>query len=476
MLELEQQRMDALLHRFRSIVGDAHVLVKAADLVGYQVDWRGRYNGDALCAVRPGSTEEVAALVAACAAANISMVPQGGNTGLVGGGVPRTGGFEVVISLSRMNQVLGVDAANNTITVQAGCTLAEVQEAAHAAERLFPLSLASEGNCQIGGNLASNAGGVQVLRYGNMRELTLGVEAVLPDGRIWNGLRGLRKDNTGYDLKHLFIGSEGTLGIITAAVLKLFPMPRSRAMAWVALPTVDAAIALLGVLKSHAAERLSAFELIGVAALELVIRHIPGVSAPLTQESPWHVLIELSDSDAGGAVQVLLEDALAVAFDQGYIADAALAASEAQMANLWALRENISEAQKIEGISIKHDISLPVSAIPEFLQASRQALIEHFGDLRIVVFGHVGDGNLHYNLSRIEALSNRALIARSVEANRIVHDIVNLFDGSISAEHGLGQLKREEVRRYKSDVELDMMRGIKKLFDPAGLMNPGKVL
>lgn len=468
--------MDGLLSQFRAIVGTEQVLVTSADLDSYQVDWRGRYRGEALCVVRPASTAEVAAIVSACATAGVAIVPQGGNTGLVGGGVPRAGGREVVISLSRMNQILDVDGANNTITVQAGCTLASVQDAAQKVERLFPLSLASEGTCQIGGNLASNAGGVQVLRYGNMRELTLGIEAVLPDGRIWNGLRGLRKDNTGYDLKQLFIGSEGTLGVITAAVLKLFPMPRSRAVAWVALPDAETAIALLELVRSRAAERLSAFEVISAPAHELVMRHMSAVVNPLVSRSPWYALIELSDSDAGSAVQVLLEDVLAVALEQGLITDAALAASNTQINALWALREAIPDAQKIEGISIKHDISLPVSRIPEFLCLADAALTANFGPLRIVAFGHAGDGNLHYNLSRFALHDNDRFITQTAEANRIVHDIAAALGGSISAEHGLGQLKREEIKRYKTDVELGIMRGIKQLLDPAGIMNPGKVL
>ncbi len=468
--------MQQVLERFRTILGDGYVLTLPADLVPYEADWRGRYLGEALCVVRPASTAEVAAVVKACAEHQLAMVPQGGNTGLVGGGVPRMGRREVVVSLSRMNRVLDVDGANSTITVEAGCTLAAVQAAAHDVDRLFPLSLASEGTCQIGGNLACNAGGVQVLRYGNMRELTLGIEAVLPDGRVWNGLRGLRKDNTGYDLKQLFIGSEGTLGIITAAVLKLLPMPRSRAVAWVALASPAAAIALLGLMRARAAERLSAFEVIGEAAFDLVVQHMPGVFSPLAERAPWYALIELGDSDPAGGVKILLEDILGFALEERLISDAAVAASLAQMADLWTLREWVSEAQKIEGISVKHDISLPVSRIPEFLDAAGSALAEHFGPLRIVAFGHAGDGNLHYNLSRFNAAENTAFIARSAEANQIVHDIVTSLGGSISAEHGLGQLKRDEIRRYKSGIELEMMRGIKQLLDPAGIMNPGKVL
>ena len=451
-------------------------MTRQADLAAYELDWRGRYQGYARCVVRPASTEEVSAIVMACAEEGVPMVPQGGNTGLVGAGVPREHGHEVVISLSRLNKILAVDTENDTITVQAGCTLQAVQEAAGQAGRLFPLSLASEGSCQIGGNLASNAGGVQVLRYGNMRELTLGLEVVMPDGRIWNGLRGLRKDNTGYDLKQLFIGSEGTLGIITAAVLKLFPMPQCRAASWVALPDADSALSLLALLRTRAGERLSAFELVGSESFELLIKHVSGITPPLAEASPWYALIELDDASSGEGLQALFEDVLEEGLEQGLITDAAIAASEDQISALWNLRENIPEAQKIEGVSIKHDISLPLNRIPEFLKAAKQALVEHFGELRIVAFGHVGDGNLHYNLSRYRTEENPAFIARSEEANRIVHDLAASLGGSISAEHGLGQLKREEVRRYKPAIEFEIMEGIKKLLDPAGLMNPGKLI
>jgi FAD/FMN-containing dehydrogenase len=468
--------MQAFIEQLRAIVGAAHVLTADADRAAYELDWRGRYKGRALCVVRPGSTEEVAAVVRACAAANIAMVPQGGNTGLVGGGVPREGGGEVLISLARLNRVRAIDAANNTITVEAGCTLAAVQAAAVAEERLFPLSLASEGSCQIGGNLSSNAGGVQVLRYGNTRELTLGLEVVLPSGEIWQGLRGLRKDNTGYDLKHLFIGSEGTLGIITAAVLKLFPLPRSRVVAWVALASAEQAIALMAAVRSGCGERLTAFEIVSRQALSLVLQHIAGTRDPLAEAAPWYVLIELSDPSAQARLDSLLEEVLGAELEAGRLLDVVISASEAQAQALWALRENISEAQRIEGVSIKHDIAVPVSRIPDFLQRAGAALQEAFPDVRCVAFGHVGDGNLHYNLSKPVAGDNAAFIAQTAAVNRIVHDIVAQLDGSISAEHGLGQLKREEITRYKSALELGLMRSIKEAFDPAGLMNPGKLL
>lgn len=468
--------MTEFIERLRAIVGEAHVLLDPADRAAYQKDWRGRYQADAVCVVRPASTQEVADVVRACAQSGYAIVPQGGNTSHVGGSVPLGNGREVIISTSRMNRILSVDAPNNTMTVEAGTTLAAVQAAALDVERLFPLSLASEGSCQIGGNLASNAGGVHVLRYGNMRDLVLGIEAVLPDGRIWNGLRGLRKDNTGYDLKHLFIGSEGTLGIITAAVLKLFPLPRARAVAWVAVPDAETSLKLFGLVGAHAAERLSAFEIIGANAFELVLRHIQNAQSPLATRSPWYALIELADSNPDSDVQSVLENVLGKAMEQGWVTDATLAANQTQLEALWMLRESVADAQKIEGFSIKHDISLPVSRIPEFLHAAEKALIDHFGNLRIVAFGHAGDGNLHYNLSRYETEQNAELIARTPEANRIVYDIVASYGGSISAEHGLGQLKREEIRRYKSEVELDVMRSIKHLLDPQGIMNPGKLL
>ncbi len=467
---------DELNARLRTIVGAANVLEAEADMAPFLSDWRGRYYGRARAVVRPGDTAEVAAVVAACAQAGVAMVPQGGNTGLCGGATPLVDGAAVVISLARMNRIRALDADNDTLTVEAGCTLAAVQEAAQAAGRLFPLSLASEGSCLIGGNLSTNAGGVQVLRYGNTRELVLGLEVVLPDGRVWDGLRGLRKDNTGYDLKQLFIGAEGTLGIVTAAVLKLFPAIRSRATAWVAVPDPRAAVRLLGMLRAACGERVSAFEIVGRTALGLVLQHIPGARDPLAGAPAWSVLVELSDPDVDAPLDAQLQAVLGEACAQGLAADAAVAASAAQAQALWALREDISEAQRIEGVSIKHDVSVPVSRIPEFLERAGAALAARWPDVRVVAFGHIGDGNLHYNLSKPAADDNAAFIARTAEVNRIVHDLVCELGGSISAEHGLGQLKREEVLRYKPALEMELMRRVKQAFDPAGLMNPGKVL
>ncbi len=467
---------DELNARLRAIVGAANVLDGETDMAPFLSDWRGRYHGRARAVVRPRDTAEVAAVVAACAQAGVAMVPQGGNTGLCGGATPLADGAAVVISLARLDRVRALDPDNDTLTVEAGCTLAAVQEAAQAAGRLFPLSLASEGSCLIGGNLSTNAGGVQVLRYGNTRDLVLGLEVVLPDGRVWDGLRALRKDNTGYDLKQLFIGAEGTLGIVTAAVLKLFPAIRTRATAWVAVADPRAAVRLLGLLRAACGDRVSAFEIVGRTALGLVLRHIPGARDPLAGAPAWTVLVELSDPAVDAPLEAQLEAVLGEAVAQGLASDAAVAASVAQARALWALREDISEAQRIEGVSIKHDVSVPVSRIPEFLERAGAALAARWPDIRVVAFGHIGDGNLHYNLSKAVADDNATFIARTAEVNGIVHDLVCELGGSISAEHGLGQLKREEVLRYKPALEMELMRRVKQAFDPAGLMNPGKVL
>jgi FAD/FMN-containing dehydrogenase len=464
-----------LLARLAGIVGDAHVLTAPADVEPYLTDWRGRYRGAARAVVRPGATAEVAAVVRACADAKVGMVPQGGNTGLCGGATPDPDGGSVVIALTRMNRVRAIDVANATMTVESGLPLAAAQAAAEAADLQFPLSLASEGSCTIGGNLSTNAGGTAVLRFGNTRELTLGVEAVLADGSVWDGLRGLRKYNTGYVLTQLLIGAEGTLGIVTAAVLKLFPRPRTRATALVAVPSVASATVLLKQLKAALGDRLTGFELMSAFSLTLSRKHHPGLPDPVPGH-PWYVLVQADDSTDDAPVAALVEAALAGAAESGDASDAVVAQSGDQADRLWALRENISEGQRREGPNIKRDIALPVSVIPAFLAASEQALLSAFPGARLVIFGHLGDGNLHYNLSAPEGDSAPGFMAHAEAANRIVHDLVAAHDGSFSAEHGIGQLKRADLVRYKSEVELRMMRSIKAALDPHGLMNPGKVL
>ena len=461
--------------RLRAIVGERG-LVAEAERGPYEIDWREAYHGRAAAVVKPASTDEVARVVALLAQAGVAIVPQGGNTSLCGASVPDASGRQVVVNLSRMNRVRAVDRENNTMTVEAGCVLAHLQQVAEQHERLFPLSLGAEGSCEIGGNLSTNAGGTGVLRYGNTRELVLGLEVVLPDGRVWDGLRGLRKDNTGYDLKHLFVGAEGTLGIITAAVLKLFPKPRSQSTAFVAVEDPAASVRLLSFLRSRCGERITGFELLARICLELVVRHIPGSRDPLPAASPWYVLVELSDSTEGGALDALLEEALGAAAEEGLVQDAVLAASQAQRQALWKLRENVAEAQKVEGVSIKHDVSVPVSRVPELIEQASAKLAARFPDIRIVAFGHVGDGNIHYNCSRSERQDARRFMEQAPEVNHIVYEVVRALNGSISAEHGLGVLKREEITHYKGALELDLMRAIKRTLDPQGLMNPGKVL
>ncbi len=468
--------MSDLIETLRAIVGTSHCLVAAEDKAPFLTDWRGRYTGTAQAVILPADTAQVAAAVGACAAAGCAVVPQGGNTGLCGGATPLADGAAVVVNLSRLRRVRRVDADNNAITVEAGVTLAAVQAAAEEVDRLFPLSLASEGSCEVGGFVSTNAGGVQVLRYGNTRELVLGLEVVLPDGRVWDGLRALRKDNTGYDLKQLFIGAEGTLGVVTAATLKLFPRPRDTVTAWLALTDPAAAVSLLGRLRAGVGDRVTAFELVSRPSLDLVLQHIPGARDPLAAVHPWYALVELSDTRVDSGLDELLENELAQAVADGALSDAIVATSQAQANALWNLRENISEAQKREGVSIKHDISVPVSAIPAFLGRAGERLTTAYPGVRIVCFGHLGDGNLHYNLSRPQHDENDAFIGRSGEVGRIVYELVVASGGSISAEHGIGQLKRDVLPLYKPALELDLMRRVKRAFDPAGLMNPGKVL
>ena len=456
-----------LHHLLGEIVGARHVLTEPAETRPYLTDWRRQYSGPAECVVRPGSTSEVAAVVALCAREGVALVPQGGNTGLVGGSVPTGACREVVVSLARMNRIRAVDVLNDTITVEAGCVLAAVQKAAQDAGRLFALSLGAEGSCQIGGNLSTNAGGVNVLRYGTAREQVLGLEVVLPDARVWNGLRALRKDNTGYDLKQLFIGAEGTLGIITAAVMRLFSRPSATATVWIALDSPRAAVELLGLLRERLGERLSAFELISRPCLQAVLAHSPDTRDPLPAAHPWYVLVEFGDSGDPGPLHERVEAALGACAGRGALRDAAIAQSGDQARALWRLRDTIPEAQFT---NVKHDISVPVSQIPQFIDQAAAALARSFPGVEIYCFGHAGDGNLHYNVG------SDTLLPRRDELSRIVYDVLDAFGGSISAEHGLGQLKRVEIRRRKQPLELELMRALKHMLDPKGLMNPGKLV
>jgi len=449
------------------IVGAAHVLTAPQDTRPYFTDWRRQYTGTAECVVRPASTEEVARVVKLCGEHGIAIVPQGGNTGLSGGSVPTGKVREIVLALGRMNRIRELDRLNDTITAEAGCVLATVQRAAAEAGRLFALSLAAEGSCQIGGNLSTNAGGVNVLRYGTAREQVLGLEVVLPDGRIWNGLRGLRKDNTGYDLKQLFLGAEGTLGIITAAVLRLHPKPSASATAWIALASPAAAMELLAFLHERLGERLSAFELLSRACVDAVLAFAPGTQDPLAQPHPWYVLVEIADSGGEQPLRERVEKALVEAAERGALADAALAQSGEQARALWRIRETVPEAQFT---NVKHDVSVPISQTAQFIERAAVRLRARYPDVRIYAFGHVGDGNIHYNVGP------ERLVAERPAVNRIVYDTVAELGGSISAEHGLGQLKRDEIRAHKSPLELELMRRLKDALDPQGLMNPGKVL
>ncbi|WP_293801638.1 FAD-binding oxidoreductase [uncultured Bosea sp.] len=467
--------MSAILDRMAGIVGAKNIITDADAMVPYLKEWRDLFRGKAQGIVRPGSTAEVAELVKLAAETGTVLVPQGGNTGLVGGQIPISEGKEVILSLQRLDKIRAVDTDGDTMIVEAGVTLKRAQDAAEAAGRLFPLSLASEGSCTIGGNLSTNAGGTAVLAYGNARELCMGLEVVLPDGRIWNGLRQLRKDNTGYDLKNLFIGAEGTLGIITAAVLKLFPAPAARATAFLAVPDPAAALELLNAAKAGAGGTLTTFELMPRIGMDFVLRHASGTRDPLSEPSPWYVLMEVSAQQATG-LDEHVETFLGEALEKGTVTDAALAGSLTQRADFWKLREMLSEVQTYEGGSIKHDVSVPIHATPEFLARAIAAVEAMVPGCRPVPFGHLGDGNIHFNVSQPVGADKAGFLARWSEMNEAVHAIVAELHGSISAEHGIGRLKRDLLPGVKDPVELDLMRTIKQTLDPKGILNPGAVL
>ena len=466
----------ALLPALRAIVGGTHVLTDG-DLTGYELDWRKRERGKALAVVRPASTAQVAAVVKACAEAGVSIVPQGGNTGMVVGSTPDATGTQVVLSLTRMNAVRALDGGNLTITVEAGCVLQSLQDVCEKAGFLFPLSLASEGSCTIGGNLGTNAGGTQVVRYGNTRELCLGLEVVTAQGEVWSGLTGLRKDNTGYDLRHLFIGSEGTLGVITAATMKLYPLPKSQLTALAAVPSLEAAVQLLGLAHQHLSAGLTGFEVMGQFALKLVVKHFPQQRVPFYENSPYCVVLENSDNESDEHARGQFERLLEAAMVAGCVTDAVVAESMAQARALWHIRESIPLAQAQEGLNIKHDISIAVSRIPEFVAQADAALAQAFPGIRLVNYGHLGDGNLHYNVQAPEGQdAEKFLREQEGPVNGVVYALVDAYNGSISAEHGIGSLKREKLEKHKSPVALGLMRSIKTALDPQNTFNPGRML
>jgi len=465
-----------LLQTLRAIVGDANVLTEG-DLSAWEMDWRKREQGKALAVVRPADTEQVAAVVKACAAAHVAMVPQGGNTGMVVGSTPDASGEQIVLSLTRMNKVRQVDAANLTVTVEAGCILQNLQQACEAQGFLFPLSLAAEGSCTIGGNLGTNAGGTQVVRYGNTRELCLGLEVVTAQGEVWSGLTGLRKDNTGYDLRHLFVGSEGTLGVITVATMKMVPMPAAMLTAFASVPSLDAAVELLGLAHQTLNAGLTGFEVMGDFALSLVRKHFPQQTIPFAGDDPYCVVLEVSDHDSEAHARELLERLLEEALQDGCVLDAVVAESLAQAKALWHIRESIPLAQAQEGLNIKHDISIAVSRIPQFVSETDAAIAQAFPGARMVTYGHLGDGNLHYNVQAPEGADAEAFLRdQEKPMNALVYAQVDRYNGSISAEHGIGSLKREKLAQHKSPVALGMMRAIKQALDPHNLMNPGRML
>lgn len=473
------ERQAAIRH-IRELLGDEGWITAAADLAPWLTDSRQRYHGRCIGMARPATVAEVAEVIRITREAGLPVVPQGGNTGRGGGATPDATGNTVLLNLARLNRIRAIDPANDTMLVEAGCILQDIQQRAAAHDRLFPLSLGAEGSCQIGGNLATNAGGIHVLRYGNARDLVLGLEVVLPDGRIWNGLRGLRKDNSGYDLKQIFLGSEGTLGVITAAVLKLFPRLTHRATALVALHDLDCLIPFLDRNRAGAGELLYGFELIPSLALEWAAADVSRADNPLGTDHEWTVLLEWAGAGtgdrAGEAMQAALQDMLAAALESGEIADAIIAQSEEQRRHLWFLREAIVAAQSHAGPQIKHDIAVPVSRVPEFIRSAGEAVAALIPGIRPCPFGHAADGNIHYNLSPPADMNPDQFRMRAREVSRVVHEVAARLDGTFSAEHGIGRSKREAMARFKPALEIELQRGIKRLFDPRALMNPGVLL
>ena len=461
-----------LIDDLKTIVGPKGWKVDAAALEPHLTERRGNFHGSALIMISPKTTAEVAAVIKTCAAAGAAVVPQGGNTGLCGGAIPDKSGDQVLLSLSRLNSIRNIDVADFSIVVEAGCILADVQSAANSVDRLFPLSLGAEGSCQIGGNLSTNAGGINVIRYGTARQQALGLEVVLADGTIWNGLRSLRKDTAGYDLKHLFIGSEGTLGVITAATLKLYPQPGETTTVFAALQSANQAVKLLALLQTHLADRIQAFELISDRCLQFVTRHIPDTKLPFASDHPWFVLCDLVDE----GLNSIVEEALAAALDEDIIANAIIAKNAAEAEEFWRIRHSISEAQKPEGANLKHDISVPIGRIDEFLSRGEQLVNAIQPNARLVAFGHVGDGNLHYNVAQPDAADAAEFMLNGAELTEAIYDLVAEMGGSFSAEHGVGVLKKGYLARYRSEAELGLMRTMKTSLDPNNILNPGKII
>jgi len=472
------ERMDAkdLRSRLSVLLGPECLLTEDSQLEPFLTDHRKLYRGRTPAVALPRTVEQVSRLLAFCNDNKVGVVPHGGNTGYCGGATPDESGDQIVLSLRRLNRIRNLDPLNWSMVVEAGCILADVRKAADAADRFFPLSLGSEGSCQIGGNLSTNAGGMNVVRYGMARDLVLGLETVLPNGRILSTLNTLRKDNTGYDLKSLFIGAEGTLGVITAASLKLFPKIRSVATAFAAVPSPQAAVTLLSELRDTSGDAVSSFELIPRVGVDLATKHIPGVQDPLDRPFDWYVLCELTSSRFIDTLGPVLEGALESALSRGIVTDGVMAQNERHRDAFWRLRESIPEAQRIDGASLKHDISVPVATLPEFVERASAWVRTNVPEGRLVIYGHVGDGNLHFNLNQAPGASQEAFMAKEPATRRAIHDLVRDFSGSFSAEHGIGRLKVAELETYAPAVELELMRAVKQAFDPHGIMNPGKVL